>query len=435
MCRPLCRKECFQNTYRFRHSLVIQLSPNHHLVAIALKSLKQDHLRTNSNSGSACRQALAQCGNVEAIITNARIVTGTEVILGSMQVKDGKISDIARKGTADVGALDFEGDYLLPGLVDVHTDHLEKQIMPRAGVFWNKVNAVRTQDAVLAAGGITTVFDSLIVGAVGNPDRRKLLPLMVEGLHDARQAGLLKIDHFLHLRCDTREADLVELLKPYLGEASLRYVTVMDDGPHRDPDRFRKLQRRKGIADEVIEEQIAAAPHTNDHAAINRAAVVALCKQHGIEFSSHDDTTAAHIAEGQAFGMTISEFPITLESARAARAADMTTIIGGPNIVAGRSHIGNVSGRLLSQEGLIDVICSDYIPSSILYAIWTLAGETNGPDLPAAVAMGSKRPAELFGLDDRGELAVGRRADFLRVTEIDAAPIVRNVWVEGVQIL
>ncbi|MFB9947522.1 alpha-D-ribose 1-methylphosphonate 5-triphosphate diphosphatase [Rhizobium puerariae] len=372
---------------------------------------------------------------METIITNARIVTGTEVINGTMKVTDGKIAEITRANVNTSGAVDFAGDYLLPGLIDVHTDHLEKQIMPRAGVFWNKVNAVRTHDAVLAAGGTTTVFDSLIVGAVGNPDRRKLLPLMIEGLEDGRKAGLLRIDHFLHLRCDTREADLIDLLTTYLDEPTLRYVTIMDDGPLRDADRFRKLERRKGVADDVIEAQVAAAPHAPDHAADNRKKIVALCRQRGIEFSSHDDTTAAHIAEGKAFGMTISEFPITLESAKAARAADMTTIIGGPNIVAGRSHIGNVSGRLLAEEGLIDVICSDYIPSSILYAIWCLAGEPNGSDLPAAVAMGSKRPAELFGLRDRGELAVGRRADLLRVTEVDGAPIVRNVWVEGGQIL
>ncbi|WP_165504500.1 alpha-D-ribose 1-methylphosphonate 5-triphosphate diphosphatase [Rhizobium laguerreae] len=372
---------------------------------------------------------------METIITNARIVTGTEVITGTMKVKDGKIAEIVSAVVDTAGAVDFAGDYLLPGLVDLHTDHLEKQIMPRAGVVWNKVNAVRTHDAVLAAGGTTTVFDSLIVGAVGNPDRRKLLPLMIEGLEDARQAGLLKVDHFLHLRCDARETDLIDLLTPYLEEPTLRYITIMDDGPLRDADRFRKLERRKGVTNDVIEAQIAAAPHKPDCAAANREKIVALCKQHSIEFSSHDDTKAAHIAEGKAFGMRISEFPITMEAARAARTADMTTIVGGPNIVAGRSHIGNVSGTLLAEQGLLDVICSDYIPSSILYAIWRLAGEPNGPDLPTAVAMGSKRPAELFGLHDRGELAVGRRADLLRVTEVDGAPIVRSVWVDGGQSL
>jgi len=371
---------------------------------------------------------------VDTIIKNARIVTGTEVFLGTLKIKDGRIANIGKGETAFTDAIDFGGDYLLPGLVDVHTDHLEKQIMPRAGVFWNKVNAVRTQDAVLAAGGITTVFDSLIVGAVGNPDRRKLLPMMIEGLCDARQAGLLKVDHLLHLRCDAREEGLIDLITPYIEEPTLRYVTIMDDSPRRDPDRFRRLERRKGISDEVIEAQIAAVPYTPDCTEGNRKDLVALCKTHGIEFSSHDDTTAAHIAEGEAFGMTISEFPITLESASAARAAKMTTIIGGPNIVAGRSHIGNVSGKLLAEEGLIDIICSDYIPSSILHAIWRLV-ENGDAKLPAAVAMGSKRPAELFGLSDRGEIATGRRADLLRITEVNGAPIVRNVWVEGAQIL
>lgn len=372
---------------------------------------------------------------MNAIITNARIVTGTDVIHGTLKVENGRIAEVRNGLDTSEGVIDFGGDYLLPGLVDVHTDHLEKQIMPRAGVFWNRVNAVRTQDAVLAAGGITTVFDSLIVGAVGNPDRRRILPMMIEGLKDARNAGLLKVDHFLHLRCDTREADIVDLLKPYLDEPTLRYVTVLDDGPLRDPVRYRKLEQKKGVADDVIEAEIAAASKGPNRAAENRTKIVTLCREHGIEFSSHDDTSTAHIDEGVSFGMTISEFPITMESAVAARAANMTTIIGGPNVVAGRSHAGNVSGLELAEKGLVDVLCSDYIPSSILYAIWRLVSEDNGIDLPAATAMGSKRPAELFGLDDRGELAPGRRADLLRVTEVNGAPIVRNVWVEGELVL
>lgn len=371
----------------------------------------------------------------DIVITNARIVTGGEVFPGTARIRDGHIAELDHAVSHAPGSIDFGGDFLLPGLVDVHTDHLEKQIMPRGGVFWNSVNAVMTHDVVLCAGGTTTVFDSLSVGARGNPDRRKLLPLMIDGLQKARQAGLLRIDHMLHLRCDAREDGLIDLLLDYVDDPGLRFMTIMDDSARRDPDRFRRLERRKGVADAVIEAEIAAVPTTSDCTQENRRRLVELCRLRNIPLASHDDTTAAHIAESSEFGLSISEFPITLESARAARQAGMATIIGAPNIVAGRSHIGNVSGRLLAEEGLVDIVCSDYIPSSLLHALWRLAADPNGPGLAAAIAMGSKRPAELFGLHDRGEVAIGRRADLLRVAEIDGTPVVRNVWVSGDRVL
>ncbi|PSH60872.1 alpha-D-ribose 1-methylphosphonate 5-triphosphate diphosphatase [Phyllobacterium sophorae] len=372
---------------------------------------------------------------METIITNARIVTGNDEFVGTARIEDGIIADLDSKNSNLGNTIDFEREYLLPGLVDVHTDHLERQIMPRVGVFWNAVNAAVTHDAVLASAGTTTVFDSLIVGAVGNPDRRKLLPLMLSGLYDARQAGLLKVEHLLHLRCDAREDDLIDLIAPYIDDPQLRFVTIMDDSARRDPDRFRRLERSRGKPHTEIEAAIAAVPTTTDCTVENRRRLVDLCKCSNVPPASHDDTTAEHIAEGEAFGLRISEFPITLESARAARAAKMKTIIGAPNIVAGRSHIGNVSGMLLAEEDLIDVISSDYIPTSLLHAVWRLGFGPKGPGLVDAVAMASKQPAELFGLFDRGELSVGRRADMLRVAEVKGSPVVRSVWVAGGKIL
>jgi alpha-D-ribose 1-methylphosphonate 5-triphosphate diphosphatase len=371
----------------------------------------------------------------ELVIANARIVTATEIFSGTVHVVNGVIAALGRGATRLSSAYDVEGDYILPVLVDVHTDHLEKQAMPRAGMFWNAINAAVTHDIVLCAAGTTTVFDSLILGAVGNPDRRKLLPIMIDGLRQARERGLLRIDHLLHLRCDAREEDLIELLPPYLDDARLRFVTIMDDGPRRDADRFRRLERRKGVPDEIIDREIAATAAGGDCTHENRQRLVELCRNRQLPFASHDDTLATHITEAVAFGLKISEFPITLEAARAARASGMTIIAGAPNIVAGRSHIGNVSGRTLAAEGLIDIVCSDYVPASLLHALWTLAAARDGPTLAEAVAMGSKRPAEQFALLDRGELSCGKRADLVRVTEHHGMPVVRNVWARGQAVL
>ena len=367
-------------------------------------------------------------------IGDARLVLRDGIVHGSILIRDGLIEVI--DGGAGAADIDLEGDYLLPGLVDVHTDHLEKQSMPRAGVFWDAVNAVRSHDMIVCMGGTTTVFDSLVVGAVGNPDRIALLPHMLGGLAAAREAGLLKVDHLLHLRCDLRERDLPELLASHLDSDLLRFVTVMDDGPNRDPDRYRRNRRRDGVAPEDVEAEIARA--AAEGAAVeqeNRRRLVALCRTRGLPLASHDDTHQWHIDEAVGFGMTLSEFPITLESARAAKAAGLSVIAGSPNAVLGRSHGTNVSVRDLVAEGLVDVLCSDYVPASMLHAVWLLTQPPLSVPLPQATDMASIRPAELFGLADRGEIAPGKRADLIRVREYRGRPVVRSVWVGGNRVI
>ncbi|MEO1155185.1 MAG: alpha-D-ribose 1-methylphosphonate 5-triphosphate diphosphatase [Pseudomonadota bacterium] len=370
----------------------------------------------------------------EVILGNASVVLRDEVVQGTVVIRDGLIAAIDQ-GSAHAN-VDLEGDYLLPGLVDVHTDHLEKQSMPRGGVFWNAVNAARTHDMIVCLGGTTTVFDSLVVGAVGNPDRLALLPHMLGGIAAAREAGLLKVDHLLHLRCDLREGELTEQLAPHLDDKTLRFVTAMDDGPNRDPDRYRRNKFRKGIATDVVEAEIAAAAAKGSETEqANRNRLVSLCRELGVPLASHDDTRQWHIDEAVRFGMTLSEFPITLESGRAAKAAGLSVIAGSPNVVLGRSHGTNVSVRDLAAEGLVDVLCSDYVPASMLHAVWQLTQPPLDMSLPEATAMASARPAELFGLSDRGEIALGKRADLIRVREHDGKPVVHNVWVGGARVV
>lgn len=367
----------------------------------------------------------------ELLLTNARIVLETETVLGTLRISDGIIADIDQSSTQLPSAIDFEGDYLLPGLIDVHTDHLEKHAMPRSGMFWDPVNAAMTHDLILCAGGTTTVFDSLMVGSLGNSHRRELLPFMIGGLRKAREQGLLRIEHFLHLRCDAREADMLDLFTPYLGDPLLRFVTIMDNSPSRDAERYERASRRKGVAEEKIQRELAEASSRKERNQENRRRLVQICRDYSLPLASHDDTLAEHIAEAAGFGLTISEFPISQEAALAAHEASMTIIAGSPNIVAGRSHIGNVSVGELVSRGIVDIICSDYIPASLLHAIWLVTRDPIGLTLPQAVAMATTRPADIFGLTDRGEIARGRRADLIRVREQENSPVVRNVWVQG----
>lgn len=366
-------------------------------------------------------------------LRNARIVTPEAVIDGALTVEDGRIVSV---GAAEQSgpSLDLDGGYLLPGFIDVHTDNLEKHIVARPGVFWDPVAAVLAHDALTIAAGITTVFDSLVVGAMGKPDRLKALPMMIEGLDTARRRGLLRADHRLHLRCEVPRADIVNVLRPFLDDPQLVFGTLMEDSAPRDRDRFRFVMGTRGIEDEARLVELEAESNADgaENLAARRRALVEAFGARGIACASHDDTRAWHIEEARALGMGIAEFPVTPEAMDAAVAAGMAVIAGAPNVVFGRSHKGFLSMRERTAVGAVQVLCSDYIPSSLLRAVFLL--NQGGLPLPQATALVSARPAEIFGLDDRGALVPGRRADMVHVSVVDGEPVVRDVWAAGRQV-
>lgn len=364
-------------------------------------------------------------------IRNARIVTPEAVVTGALTVEGGRITAVDAGARGGAASIDLDGDYLLPGFVDVHTDNLEKHIVARPGVFWDPVSAVLAHDALTIAAGITTVFDSLVVGAMGKQDRLTALPMMIEGLDKARRRGLLRADHRLHLRCEVPRADIIEVLAPFLDDPQLVFGTLMEDSAPRDRDRFRFVMGTRGIEDEtrlaVLEDESNA--DGADNLGARRRALVQAFASRGIACASHDDTRAWHVEEALDLGMTISEFPVTPEAMDAALAAGMTVIAGAPNVVFGRSHKGFLSMRERVASGAVRILCSDYIPSSLLRAVFLLV--EGGMPLETATALVSAWPAQTFGLDDRGALAPGRRADLLHVGLIDGEPVLRGVWAEG----
>jgi alpha-D-ribose 1-methylphosphonate 5-triphosphate diphosphatase len=357
------------------------------------------------------------------ILSDAQLVMPEEIVRGHVLIAGERIGRIDTGPTASQDAINLGGDYLLPGLIDVHTDNLEKHAIPRPGVFWEKLTAAVAHDSLMVSAGITTVFDSLCVGALGKPERRRALPLMVSGLADAEKFGLLKADHFLHLRCDVTEPDLRHEISPYLDSPSLKLVTMLEDSTRRDAERFRSVRKRRGISDdgEIDAERIKD----------NRRWLAGCCAERQIVWGNHDDTRAWHIAEGQTLGMRIAEFPVTLEAAEAARSAGMVIVGGAPNVVAGQSHAGGLSMRGLAQCGAVHMLCSDYVPVSLLQAIFALTHDPIGLTLAAAAALVSRAPAALFGLNDRGSIAAGKRADLIQVSVTGGVPVVRRVWRGG----
>jgi alpha-D-ribose 1-methylphosphonate 5-triphosphate diphosphatase len=363
-------------------------------------------------------------------LANATLVLPDGLRSGGVTASAGRI--VALEAAA--GAIDCEGDFLLPGFVDLHTDNLERQVQPRSRARWPSRSAFLAHDAQCAAAGITTVLDSLCVGDLGfEEERRRTCRDGIADLDALLPLGLLKADHYLHLRCELPAPDMAPLLAPLASHARLRLLSLMDHcpggGQYADLDAYRRMRARDGMAPAAIEAHIEALrAQQARHREPNRRAAAALIAGRNVALASHDDRTEAEVEANAALGVTISEFPTTLAAARAARARGLAIVAGAPNLVRGGSHTGNVAVADLLAHGLVDALASDYVPASLLDAAF-LAAATIG--LPAAARLVSAVPASLAGLTDRGTLAPGQRADLVRVRVIDGQPVVRAVWRQG----
>jgi alpha-D-ribose 1-methylphosphonate 5-triphosphate diphosphatase len=376
--------------------------------------------------------------STDQIIANARLVLENEVVIGSVRLRDGMIHDVSTGGSVGPGALDAAGDYLVPGLIDLHTDNLEKHIMPRPGVRWPASSAVLAHDALVISGGITTVLDCVCVGTtLRNPGRNELLVPTVEGIRAARRMGALRADHMLHLRCEVTDETVVEQLDQVIDDPLVRLVSVMDHGPAnpnaKDPQGFReRYMARHGMNDAQFEEfmrRVVVESETRSPA--HRIAIGELAGKHGVPLATHDDRSPAQIEFGLGLGADIAEFPLTLDAAGAARRHGMRIVAGAPNIVRGSSQSGNVVVADLAAHDLLDILTSDYVPTSLILGAFGLTQDSIGFDLPRAIATVTSIPAETVRLHDRGRIAVGLRGDLTRVAMVEGVPVVREVWREG----
>jgi alpha-D-ribose 1-methylphosphonate 5-triphosphate diphosphatase len=370
----------------------------------------------------------------ETILTNAILVLPDATLHGTLVVRDGRISDVQPGHSEALPAHDLDGDYLIAGIVDTHTDNLERQVQPRSLARWPSRSAMVAHDAQCAAAGVTTVFDALCLGDLGfDKERMRTFQDGVVDLDALNDAGLLKSEHFLHLRCEVPALDMLALLDTVADHVLVRIVSLMDHSPgvgqYADLDFYRALRRRGGVDDAYIEQRIGELQAQREQMRIpNRRALLARIAGRNIAIASHDDRTEQEVAENAADGIGISEFPVTMDAALAAKAAGMQVIAGAPNIVRGGSHSGNVAASALLENGAVDAFASDYVPNSLVEAAFQCAQRIG---LPQAVSLVTDRPARLAGLDDRGRLEPGQLADLVRVRLHEGLPVVRQVWRAG----
>ncbi|WP_282091557.1 alpha-D-ribose 1-methylphosphonate 5-triphosphate diphosphatase [Epibacterium ulvae] len=373
----------------------------------------------------------------EMIFANAILVLPDETLHGSVKVQNGEIVDIATGVNAPKGALDCEGDFLAPGLVELHTDNLERHIQPRPSVDWPHAAAIMAHDAELAGCGITTVFDALRVGSIVKNEARygKYARDLTNELWQLRAQQVLKISHFLHLRAEVCSETLVAELNEFTGGDRVGLVSLMDHTPgqrqFRDISKLEAYVKGKhGFDDAGFQAHVQSLKEMRaTYGEKHEKATVAAASRFGAVLASHDDTTEEQVSVSAGYGIRLAEFPTTVEAARACRAHEIKVMMGAPNLVRGGSHSGNVAARDLAELELLDIVSSDYVPAALLMSA-ILLGDIWG-DMARGLATVTQTPADAVNLSDRGRIALGKRADFIRFRVQDQTPVLRGVWSRG----
>lgn len=370
-------------------------------------------------------------------LANARLVLPDRVMTGFVTIENGQISEIGEGDTVPDGACDCQGDLVLPGLVELHTDNVERHIEPRPQVDWPHLPALIAHDAELASTGITTVFDAMRVGSIPSGKGRYIdyARKLADELLAARAAGLFKISHFLHLRAEICSETLMDEFAAFGSKDRVGIVSLMDHTPGQR--QFRDLgvlktyvMKKRGMSDAEFSDHVANLLSLRARfGARHEAGAVAEAKRLGAVLASHDDTTAEHVATSARNGVAFAEFPTTVEAARACRAHGLAVMMGAPNLIRGASHSGNVAAGDLAKNDLLDIVSSDYVPSALLLSAFRLAQIWD--DLPRAVATVTRNPAKAARLTDRGTLERGMRGDVLRVHQFGSTPLLRGVWSLG----
>ncbi len=372
----------------------------------------------------------------EMILANATLVLPNETLTGSVRIAGETIIEVASGAAIPAGAIDCEGDFVCPGLVELHTDNLERHIQPRPRVDWPHAAAILAHDAELASTGITTVFDAMRIGSIPSGQRyKKYARDLSRELWNLREQDALKISHFLHLRAEVCSETLVEELDEFDADDRVGLVSLMDHTPgqrqFRDMAQLEAYMKGKhGMNDDDFLQHVAQLKSLRERFGDrHEVETVKAARRFGAMLASHDDTTDAQVRISAGHGITLAEFPTTVEAARACHDHGIKVMMGAPNVIRGGSHSGNVAAHELAELGHLDILSSDYVPAALLLSAARL-GEMWG-DMARGLRTVTQTPAQVVGLDDRGELRAGARADVIRFRLREGAPALNGVWSRG----
>lgn len=372
----------------------------------------------------------------EEIYTNYRLLLPNEEVLGTVVVKDGQVAEI-QPGVISSGQ-DGDGQYLLPGLIELHTDNFEQRLSPRPKVRWPIEMAAIYHDRDIAAAGITTVCDAIAIGDVTPTSiRMTQFSAMIDTVHQGQIENRFSVDHRLHLRCELGYEQVHDVAETYATHPLLSIISMMDHTPGQrqfaQVDKYKEYyQGKHGVSEAEMEGFIQQRIEDQQrHATENRRKLVQLTQAYQVCLASHDDATVEHVQESIQDGARIAEFPTTIDAAKESHLHGLQVLMGAPNLILGGSHSGNVSAMELVEKDLVDIISSDYVPQSLLKAMFLIAKQRQRP-LHEAMQLFTLNPAKAIGLDhDRGSLEVGKRADFITLRHHDDIPQVTAVYTQG----
>jgi len=368
-------------------------------------------------------------------LTGARVVLCDAVLDdAAVLIEDGVIAAINPESGHGAPAVDLRGKTLMPGMIDLHCDALEKEVEPRPNVHFPLDFACAQADKRNAAAGVTTVFHALSFANEELGVRNNAFAASVaRAVHAWNPHGL--IDNRVHCRYEVTDPTAPEMLLELMAAGEMHLLSVMDHSPGQGQFKdiaayrdylARTYKKSEGELDALMENKLAQAGGAM--ARIRR--LIGAAQAQGIRIASDDDDTPEKGETLHGLGVGISEFPINLESARAARERGMNTVFGAPNILRGKSQSGAVRALDAVKAGVADCLCADYHPAALIVAVFRLP-ELAAITLADAVRLVSTNPARAAGLTDRGEIAVGKRADLVAVADINGLAQASSVFSAG----
>ncbi|WP_082198094.1 alpha-D-ribose 1-methylphosphonate 5-triphosphate diphosphatase [Bacillus sp. FJAT-26390] len=379
------------------------------------------------------------------IVTNGKIVLLDQAVEAAVAVVDGRIDAILEDEAAvenwmrqfpDPNVIDAKQHYVLPGLIDIHCDAIEKEIQPRPNTLFPLDMAMLEFERKLPVHGITTMYHSLSLGVGLSLRGDHLLTGMVDHINSYRSKRSI-VRNRIHLRFEVSHLAGMPIVERYLNENAIDYLSFMDHSPgqgqYREPGSFeRYVMKNQGVGVEevraIVEDLVKRRQLVNEEHLLQLSRLAA---QRGIAIASHDDDSVQKVEESARYGVSVCEFPINLETAKHAAERGLRVCVGAPNVVRGASHDKNLRAVDAIGAGAADIICSDYHPSSMLAAVFKLADEGIAA-LPAAVRMASLHPAQALGAgSELGSVEIGKAADLIIVDRYEGLPWVTNTIVGG----
>ncbi|WP_434511675.1 alpha-D-ribose 1-methylphosphonate 5-triphosphate diphosphatase [Desulfitobacterium sp. AusDCA] len=374
-------------------------------------------------------------------IKNGHIVLPNTVIKGQIVIEEGRIAEIVEGGFQKTSVLpedqviDAQDCYIMPGIIDMHCDALEKEMQPRPNTLFPVHMAFFELEKKLATSGITTMYHSLTLSDEWGVREQGMVVNIIQKINQYKKQRAM-INHKIHLRYEVTFLEGIKILEKMIREKQIDFMSYMDhtpgQGQFRDKAAYKDFVKAYGV-DEEKELEAFFDKSVESQQKINWNKLISLAKsagKNGIHLASHDDDTKDKIETLVACEGVISEFPINLEIAEYAMSKGMSVCVGAPNIIRGKSHSNNMRAIDAINHHAADIICSDYLPSAIVPAIFHLAQEK--VKLTEAVKMATLNPAKVLGIDHNvGTLEAGKYADLIVIKLHEGYPIIRQTMVGG----